>query len=102
MVFYNMQDARAFTNWAPNCEMNNHVTRNKTGATNSHANRQYLQKNALKIMKELKSCSPINGGCDMCPVCNKAYVYKPNGKIPKYDVTAFGTNVNPYNMNPNL
>lgn len=103
MVFYNMHDGRAFTFYGPNCELNNHLMKDKSKTANTHSYRKYLQKNAEKLMKELADCAPINEKCEICPVCNKAVEYKPTGNEPTgLKIDKITTHANPYNLNPNI
>lgn len=102
MVFYNMHDGRAFTHYEPNCALNAHLSKNNKSA-NTHEYRKYLQQNAIKLMKEMAMCVPVNEktDCKICPVCSKAIDYKPDGNMPSGPViSTIATNVNPYNSNP--
>lgn len=67
-----MQDGRAFTSWEPVCSVESRI-RTESGSKNSHEYRQYLQKNAKKLMEN-------NGDkkCQFCPICSKALEYHPN------------------------
>lgn len=100
MVYYAMHYPQ-FTSFQPNCALNQHLNKNG-GASNTHQYRRYLQKNANKLMAELRDCT-AKDDCKICPVCNKALVYKPKGNIPSgIKPSKVTTNVNPYNLNPNL
>lgn len=101
MVFYAMHYPQ-FTSFVPNCSLNQHLSKNSKSA-NSHSYRQYLQKNATKIMEELKDCTGAKTICKICPVCDQALVYKPEGNIPAgADLSKITTNKNPYSLNPNI
>jgi hypothetical protein len=50
---YVMQDARAFTDYSPNCQMNEYV-KNKYAPGSSSEYRMFLQRNGCSIMKELR------------------------------------------------
>lgn len=73
---YAMADGRMFTNWAPNCDIIKVVQR-ELDIQDPHLVRQYLQKNAEKIMNQARekcesqdSMSPL-----ACPVC-KNFIQK--------------------------
>ena len=68
-----MQDARAFTDYNPNCALNEYI-RQKHGIVNSTEYRLFLQRNACKVMGELKQNSEFDNptGC----ACN--YNHKPH------------------------
>jgi hypothetical protein len=88
-----------FTSFVPNCSLNRHLNKSSGGASNTHEYREYLQKNAIKLMAELRDCTGKND-CKICPVCNKALTYKPKGNIPsEIKPSKVTTNVNPYNQN---
>lgn len=73
-----MSDARIFTNYSPNCSLNNTLQQNY-GATDTRAYRYYLQQNAEQVMKDLQ---PVNEStCKSCPVCSASLSYKPLGNI---------------------
>jgi len=59
-----MSDARAFTDYNPNCALNEFVKR-KYNIVNSTEYRLFLQRNACKIMGELKQNSEFDNptGC---------------------------------------
>jgi hypothetical protein len=70
-----MSDARVFTDYNPNCELNNSI-QNKYQIKNSHQYRNFLQKNADKIMMDnVKNAQQPD--CKLCPVCKDAIEYKP-------------------------
>jgi hypothetical protein len=71
-----MSDARVFTDYNPNCELNNTI-QNKYKIMNSHQYREFLQKNADKIMSD-NSKSAQQPDCKLCPVCKDAIEYKPH------------------------
>lgn len=107
MVYYPMAYAQ-FTSFVPNCSLNQHLnvgSGSNGSAGNTHEYRSYLQKNATKLMGELRDCAGKDnkGDCKICPVCNKALVYKPDGNMPStIGVSNVTTNVNPYNQDPRL
>lgn len=68
-----MSDARVFTDYNPNCELNNYIQK-KYNITNAHEYRAFLQSNANKLMKDL--CVK-NEDCKFCPVCKLSLDYKP-------------------------
>lgn len=76
MPKFAMSDARAFTDYNPNCELNKMI-QEKYKITNSHAYRQFLQKNADKII-EANSKIDEDTNCKFCPVCKTAIEYNPN------------------------
>ena len=63
----NMQDCRAFTDYTPNCQLNETLY-NKYGNKSSSEYRYFLQRNACYIMNELRDKSKMENptGC----VCN--------------------------------
>lgn len=69
----NMQDQRSFTDYTPNCQLNQ-IIFNKYNQPNSSEYRLFLQRNACKIMNELRQrTTPKNPtGCE----CN--YVHPPH------------------------
>ena len=68
-----MQDCRAFTDYNPNCALNEHI-RQKAGVNNSTEYRLYLQRNACKIMADERKRSDFENptGCK----CN--YLHPPH------------------------
>lgn len=68
-----MQDCRAFTDYNPNCALNEYI-KQKHNIVNSTEYRLYLQRNACKIMGELKKNSEFENptGCK----CN--YLHPPH------------------------
>lgn len=70
-----MSDARAFTDYNPNCELNNALQK-KYKISNSHQYRAFLQNNAEKVMQDLAGCHE-QPDCKICPVCKGAIDYKP-------------------------
>jgi hypothetical protein len=73
-----LEDGRAFTDYNPNCEINNAIQK-KYKVTDSHEYRAFLQNNAEKLMKELSSCYEKEN-CKVCPVCDQALNYNQNQK----------------------
>lgn len=59
-----MADGRAFTYWGPNCDIIKTIQR-EMKIDDPHKVREYLQKNADKIMSQFRQ------NCDekVCPVC---------------------------------
>lgn len=74
-----MSDARAFTNYHPNCSINAFIQQ-KYNLNNSHEYRYFLQQNAEKIMADLLAECGEGKECVQCPVCKEALNYKPSGK----------------------
>lgn len=70
MPKFPMADGREFTDYNPSCQLNE-MLRKKYDIKNSHEYRQYLQKNAEQIMKDLAQCDPKRE-CLLCPVCSQA------------------------------
>ena len=68
-----MSDGRKFTDFHPNCQMNAMIKEKYAPNTNNHKYREYLQRNAEFIMKELS----VSSECVNCPICEKALEYKP-------------------------
>jgi len=73
-----MSDARVFTDYNPNCELNNALQK-KYNVKNSHEYRSFLQKNAETIMVDFSKCSE-QPECKLCPVCKGAIEYKPGNQ----------------------
>ena len=74
---YVMSDARVFTSYLPNCELNA-VLQKQYGAKDLHAYRYFLQQNADKVMKDT---SIGTDDCKFCPVCEASLSYRPKGDI---------------------
>lgn len=68
-----MSDAREFTDYNPNCDLNN-LIKQKYKVDNVNY-RSFLQQNAEKLIKE----SFVQGDkpCALCPVCKESVEYKP-------------------------
>lgn len=67
-----MSDARAFTDYNPNCDLNN-IIQKKYKVDNANY-RSFLQQNAKKLIAEsFKQDEP----CTLCPVCKASVEYKP-------------------------
>lgn len=64
-----MSDARVFTDYHPNCELNT-ILQKKYNIKNSHEYRHFLQQNAEKIMQDLSKTSD-SSECKFCPVCKQ-------------------------------
>lgn len=69
------EDGRAFTDYNPNCEINNYLQK-KYNIKNAHEYRSFLQKNAEKVMLDFVTCLQKDD-CKFCPVCKAALEYKP-------------------------
>jgi hypothetical protein len=68
-----MSDARAFTDYNPNCDLNN-IIQKKYNVNNANY-RSFLQQNAEKLIKD--SFKEEEKSCANCPVCKEAIEYKP-------------------------
>lgn len=78
MPKYIMSDGRAFTDYQPNCVINDYLQK-KYEIDDPHQYRHFLQKNSEQVKKELLSCSPFHQiQKHSCPVCKQAMEYKPN------------------------
>ena len=77
MPKFAMSDARAFTDYHPNCELNNTLQK-KYNIKNSHEYRAFLQQNAEKVMVDTKIGTD---DCKLCPVCEASLAYQPKGDI---------------------
>jgi hypothetical protein len=71
---YTMSDARVFTSYLPNCELNA-VLQKQYGTKDAHAYRYFLQQNADKVMKDTRIGTDE---CKFCPVCEASLSYRPN------------------------
>jgi hypothetical protein len=71
-----MSDARVFTDYNPNCELNATLQK-KYNVSNSHKYRAFLQANSEQVKKDLFNCQEQQEDCKLCPVCKKAVEYKP-------------------------
>lgn len=61
---YAMADGRAFTYWGPNCDITQFIQK-EAKLEDQHKVREYLQKNAEKIMQQSRQvCNE-----KVCPVC---------------------------------
>lgn len=69
------EDGRAFTDYNPNCQLNQ-MLQKKYNLNNSHEFRYFLQRNAEQVMKDLAECEPKRD-CEFCPVCRQALEWKP-------------------------
>lgn len=65
-----MSDARVFTDYNPNCELNNIIQKNYN-VTNSNEYRNFLQNNAEQLIKDFSKNASLPE-CSLCPVCKKA------------------------------
>lgn len=73
-----MSDGRVFTNYLPNCQVNQDLQRlYKT--TGIHEYRHYLQTHAEKVMRDTKT--DVASDCASCPICAKSLEYKPSGDM---------------------
>jgi len=72
-----MSDGRAFTSYAPNCDLNVALQR-QYNTPNLHAYRHYLQQNAEKVMSDTRIGTD---DCKLCPVCEASLAYRPQGDI---------------------
>ena len=69
-----MSDARVFTDYNPNCDLNNTIQ--KKYKVDPVDYRGFLQANAEKLMKESLKNSDEKP-CISCPVCKASVEYKP-------------------------
>jgi hypothetical protein len=74
---YTMSDARVFTSYLPNCELNS-VLQKQYNTKDLHAYRYFLQQNADKVMKDTRIGTDE---CKFCPVCEASLSYRPNTDI---------------------
>jgi hypothetical protein len=70
MPKYAMSDSRAFTNFLPNCELNNSIQK-KYNINNAQEYRIFLQKNATNLMSDMIKCESTEEDCKFCPVCKE-------------------------------
>jgi hypothetical protein len=68
-----MSDGRAFTNYAPNCEIVRGIQK-KYNITSANELRLYMQKNAESIKNDIFE---MEHNVVKCPVCEAALAYKP-------------------------
>lgn len=68
-----MQDCRAFTDYNPNCALNEHL-KTKFGIQNSTEYRLYLQRHACQIMGEMRKQSEAENPTG----CNCNYMHPPH------------------------
>ena len=59
-----MSDARAFTNYLPNCQLNNMMSTNK-GFSNNVEYKEYIQKNAEEVMNQFSTEPRGKVDCNM-------------------------------------
>ena len=76
---FTMQDGRIFTDYNPNCELNNLIQK-KYNVHDMTEYRHFLQNNAEKIIKDLSKFD-MEPNCKFCPVCQAALSYKPKGAL---------------------
>ena len=68
-----MQDCRAFTDYNPNCALNEYI-RSQYGVTNSTEYRLFLQRNACRVMGQLKNQSESENPTG----CKCTYLHPPH------------------------
>ena len=73
-----MSDARIFTDYNPNSDLNN-IIQKKYNIKDANEYRSFLQKNAVKIMGDSAQYD-MEPNCKFCPVCKLAVDYKPTGQ----------------------
>ena len=71
MPKYAMSDSRAFTNFLPNCELNNSIQK-RYNINNAQEYRNFLQKNADKLRMDLLNCETSDLDFKICPICREA------------------------------
>lgn len=83
---YTMSDGRIFTDYNTSCQLNNYLQK-KYNVTNMHDYRNYLQKNAEKIISDRRDCliqeDELKGSLTnyvLCPTCKEALNYKPHSR----------------------
>ena len=79
MPKYVMSDGREFTDYNASCYLNNTIQQ-KYNVKSTLDYRQFLQKNASKVMKDLADCD-TKRECVMCPVCTTSLDWKPENKV---------------------
>ena len=85
-----MSDARAFTDYQPNCTLNAFLRDKYAPDANEHQFRYALQRNAETILKDL---SAVDGtGCKFCPVCKESLTWK---GMPLQQGAQYGFKTNP-------
>lgn len=72
---YVMQDCRAFTDYSPNCQMEEYL-RSKYAPGSSSEYRLFLQRNAINVMKELREMNGFQSPTD----CNCNYDHAPHDR----------------------
>jgi len=72
MVKFVAEDARAFTDYRPNCQINDNIQRG-SGQMNEREYRMYLQHNAAKMIEQnrMKADASHKMNCH-CPTCSSA------------------------------
>lgn len=70
MPKFTMSDGREFTDYRPSCDLNQNLQQ-RYNVPDSHAYRQYLQKNFEQVRQDLADCT-AKPDCITCPVCKKA------------------------------
>ena len=76
MVKYTAADGRAFTDYMPNCEMNQDI-KNMYGIKTDYQYRMFLQRNATKLMQNDREYTFLKNKLECtCPSCR----YKTFGK----------------------
>lgn len=71
-----MSDGRSFTDYATSCRLNKFL-QEKYDIKDSHDYRYFLQSNAKVLMQEFTKAAGTE--CKVCPDCQKALEYKPQG-----------------------
>lgn len=71
-----MADGRAYTDYNPNCALNEHI-KQKYGITSSTEFRLFLQRNACKIMGDQKKASEWTENAAGCS-CSCNYAHAPH------------------------
>ena len=76
MPRYVMSDGRAFTNYAPNCDLIK-ALQTKYNISNSNELRSFMQKNMEQVKADIEKLDGDKQSCAVCPVCKEAVDYKP-------------------------
>lgn len=93
---YVMSDSRVYTDFSPNCSLNESLRSKYAPGSNEHQFRYALQRNADQIMKDMSGTN-----CKFCPVCQAALNYKPTGHVDQIQTNYKLSPPTQYGMLPN-